>query len=69
MAALSPAHFLLWTRLTTASPAPSVTPSEGTNQRTMVGVSPSTCPKHWSYLSVPPPFLDHVCVCVYVCII
>lgn len=28
MAALSPAHFLLWTRLTTASRAPSVTPSK-----------------------------------------
>lgn len=73
MAALSPAHFLLWTKLTTASSTPSVTPSEGTNQRTTVGVSSSTYPKHQSYLPVPPSlFLDlksaHVSLCVCVCI-
>lgn len=77
MAALSPAHFLLWTKLTTASPTPSVTPSEGTNQRTTVGVSSSTYPKHQSYLSVAPPPLPffwtlsqqmYLCVCACVCI-
>ena len=70
MAALSPAHFLLWARLTTASPAPSVTPSEGTNRRTRVGVSSSTCPRRKSYLS-DPPFLGpqvSICVCVSVCL-
>ncbi len=75
MAALSPAHFLLWARLTTASPAPSVTPSEGTNRRTSVGVSSSTCPRHKSYLSFPL-LLDHkrayftvcVCVCEHACV-
>lgn len=75
MAALSPAHFLLWTKLTTASSTPSVTPSEGTNQRTTVGVSSSTYPKHQSYLSVPPPLFFwtlsqhmYLCVCVRVCV-
>ena len=69
MAALSPAHFLLWARLTTASPAPSVTPSEGTNRWTSVGVFSSTCPRRKSYLSVPPfSWTTSVCVCVCVCV-
>lgn len=78
MAALSPAHFLLWARLTTASPTPSVTPSEGTIRQTSVGVSSSTCPRHKFYQCAPPPahlFLDHkwanvsMCVCLCACVI
>lgn len=47
MAALSPAHFLLWTRLTTASRAPSVTPSKEQIWKWAVGVSSSTSLKHY----------------------
>lgn len=69
MAALSLAHFLLWARLTTASPAPSVTPSEGTTRRTSVGDSSSTCLRHKSYFVSVPPFLGPQVSCVCVCLI
>lgn len=74
MAALSPAHFLLWARLTTASPTPSVTPSEGTIRQTSVGVSSSTCPRHKFYQCAPPPPIfswiisEQMSACVCVCV-
>lgn len=64
MAALSQAHFLLWTRLTTASRAPSVTKSEGMNPQPTVMVYSST-----SLICQCPFFLQHVSVslCAFVC--
>ena len=85
MAALSPAHFLLWARLTTASPAPSVTPKRRERIAERVWVSPPAHAPGTSLICQPPhppqPFSRtisehmsvsvcvHVRLCVCVCVI
>ena len=65
MAALSPTHFLLLARLTTASPAPSATQSEGTNPRTSLVSPPADVPaSHICQFPPTPPFSCFDCVCV-----
>ena len=65
MAALSPTHFLLWARLTTASPAPPVTLRHTANQNSGVGVArqpPAHAPG--AGLICRKPLLPGLCVCI-----